>query len=60
MTNDIFRLTDALVRDNDGIQIRKFLKYNSDIIINALNRTGEYRIKTTKGNILIKYENNIS
>ncbi len=54
MTNDIIRLRDALTRDNDDALIRDRINRNSTEILSSLRESGEYRIQTPKGTILIR------
>jgi hypothetical protein len=54
MTNDILRLRDALVRDSEDGRFRERLSKDSGAIRSSLNTTGEYRVSTPKGIILIR------
>lgn len=54
MTNDIIRLRDALIRDNEDNLFRERLNRDSATIIQSLVNSGEYRVKTPKGTILIR------
>jgi hypothetical protein len=54
MTNDILRLRDALVRDSEDGTFRERLAQDSVAIRRSLNTTGEYRVRTPKGTILIR------
>jgi hypothetical protein len=54
VTNDIIRLRDALIRDNEGSQFLERLRRDSGAIRKSLISSGEYRIKTPKGTILIQ------
>jgi len=54
MTNDILRLRDALIRDSGEAHFRDKIKQESGQIRSSLNQSGEYRIQTPKGTILIR------
>ena len=54
MTNDILRLRDALVRDSEDGRFRDKLTKDSVAIRRSLDTTGEYRVRTPQGTILIR------
>jgi hypothetical protein len=54
MTNDIVRLRDALTRDSDETLFRDRLKQESGEIRRSLDDSGEYRVQTPKGTIVIR------
>jgi hypothetical protein len=54
MTNDIIRLRDALIRDNEDNRFRETLNRDSVTMIESLVNSGEYRVKTPKGTIVIR------
>ena len=56
MTNDIIRLCDALIRDNEDNRLRDRLNRDSAAISRSLVNYGEYRVETPKGTILIRSE----
>ncbi|HEV2273679.1 MAG TPA: hypothetical protein VGR96_05905 [Acidobacteriaceae bacterium] len=54
MTNDIFRLSDALTRDNQDSRLREQLTQDSGKIRESLNSSGVYRFRTPQGTIVIR------
>jgi hypothetical protein len=54
MTNDILRLRDALNRDSEETHFRDRLKQESGQIRRSLDNSGEYRVQTPKGTIVIR------
>ena len=54
MTDNILRLRDALNRDRDDSRLRERLAQNSSAIQEALHRSGEYRLRTDRGTIVIR------
>ena len=54
MTNDILRLRDALNRGSEESHLRQQLEQNSGAIRESLTRSGEYRIPTRRGTIVIR------
>jgi hypothetical protein len=54
MTNDILRLRDALTRDSEDSRFREKLNQDSEKIRRSLSDSGEYRVQTPKGTILIR------
>ena len=54
MTNDILRLRDALVRESKDGRLQDKLTLDSKAIRQSLNTTGEYRMRTPQGTILIR------
>jgi len=64
MTNDILRLSEALTRDTERSQFRdtlaRNLASNSDKIRASLRQSGEYRISTTKGDVVIRSKQKVA
>jgi hypothetical protein len=56
MTNDILRLRDALTRDSEDSRVREKLTRDLGTIRNSLRDTGEYRVPTPNGTVLIRSE----
>jgi len=54
MTNDILRLRDALTRDSEDSRFRDKLTRESAKIRESLSHSGEYRVRTPKGTIVIR------
>lgn len=54
MTDNILRLRDALTRDRDESRLRERIAENSGAIRDALHRSGEYRLRTDRGTIVIR------
>lgn len=54
MTNDILRLRDALVRNSEFSQLRQELTRDLDKLRQSLKESGEYRILTRKGALIIR------
>lgn len=54
MTNDILRLRDALIRDSEETHFRDKIKRESGQIRSSLDNSGEYRVQTSKGTIVIR------
>jgi hypothetical protein len=54
MTNNILRLRDAIVRDSEEGRFRDTITKDSGKIRDSLNRSGEYRVGTPKGTVVIR------
>jgi hypothetical protein len=54
MTSDILKLRDAVTRDTEGRLLGDSLKQRAGEIRVALNESGEYRLSTRGGTIVIR------